>query len=415
MNRTKAATFGLVVPAAMALGMSANTSYRFLGTTLDITMQWERGLLCGVAEAAILALTTYSWATRTKGAAWLAYAIVLVQAVPAFEVSGTFGGVVRVLLGPVLLAVMLHLLLGLEVRMSGRRPDGIVRAAVRELRERLTAYLGIGRRGADSAAIARSRAADRAVMAAGRMAAAREGSRRYRRHGARLADSIDAARRGLEGPAADAAERAIVGRVVRRKSVAGLATITERYEWVTAAPASGTAVPDVAEHRAPAVPAAEQVPAPRAEHAEPLAELTQVPAEPLEVPAAEQVPPTVPPLEVPAAVDGGTTGKVPAEPLAAAAGSAAEHDRNTTPLPAAARNTGSAGHSRPALELVGTGAGTRAEHIRALVARGITETGTIRNTLAEAGVPVPSDRYIRRLVGEARSAAQPAPGTNGYM
>lgn len=408
LNRSTAATCGLAVPAAMALGMSANTSYRFLGTTLDITMQWERGLLCGVAEAAILALTTYSWATRTKGAAWLAYGIVLVQAVPAFEVSGTFGGVVRVLLGPVLLAVMLHLLLGLEVRMSGGRKDGILRAGLREVRERLTAYLGIGRRGADSAAIARSRAADRAVMLADRLESSRDGSRRYRRHAARLADAIDAARRGLEGPAADAAERAIVGRVVRRKSVAGLATITERYDWTTAAPGSGTSVPAVAELPAAVVPVAEQVPAPRAEQAEPLAEL-------MEVPVAEQVPAVVPPLEVPAAIEGGTTGSVPAEPLAAGAGSAAEHDRNTTPRPVAARNTGSAGHTRPALEVVGTGSGTRAEHIRALVAHGVTDTGTIRTALTEGGIPVPSDRYIRRLVSEARNAAEPATGTNGYM
>lgn len=408
MNRSTAATVGLAVPAAMALGWSADTSYRFMGTHLGITDHWERASLCGVAEAAILALTIYAWATQTKGAAYLAYCIVLVQAVPAFEVSSFAGGIARVALGPVLLAVMLHLLLGLEVRMSGARKDGILRAALREVRERLTAYLGIGRRGEDSAAIARSRAADRAVMLADRVATATAGSRRHVRRAARLADAIDAARRGLEGPAADAAEAAIVGRVVRRKSVAELATITERYDWTTVAPGSAPAVPAAAEHRTPVVPVAEQVPAPRAEHAEPLAELT-------EVPATEQVPATVPALEVPQPLDGGTTGGVSPEPLAASAGSAPEHGRNQTPARPAARNNGSAGHTRPALEVVGTGTGTRADHIRALVASGVTETGTIRNALAEHGVPVPSDRYIRRLVGEARTAAEQATGTNGYM
>lgn len=403
MNRSTAATCGLSIPAAMALGMSANTSYRFLGDQLAITMQWERGLLCGVAEAAILALTIYSWATRTKGAAWLAYAIVLIQAVPAFEVSGTVGGIIRVFLGPVLLATMLHLLLGLEVRMSGDRRDGIVRAAFRELRERLTAYLGIGRRGTDSAAIARSRAADRAVMLADLVAssAGRPQSRRYRRRAARLADAIDAARAGLDPAAADAAESAIVGRVVRRKSVAQLATIGTRYDWTAAAVIGGTPTPAAAE--LPAVPA-EHVPAPRAEHAEPLAE-----------PLAEQVAEQVPALEVPAAVDGGTTSGVSPEPLTASAGSAAEHDRNTTPGRAAARNTGSAGHTRPALEIVGTAGGTRADHIRNLVANGVTATGTIRTALAENGIAVPSDRYIRRLVNETRNAAEQATGTRGYM
>jgi hypothetical protein len=234
MNRAAAATAGLTIPALMALGMSADTSYRFLGTALQITDTWERGLLCGVAEAAIVALTVYSWATRARGAAYLAYAAVLIQAIPAFQVSGATGGPVRVALGPVLLAVMLHLLLGLEVRMSGTRPDSLWRATLRELRERLTAWLGIGRRGADSAAIARSRAADRAVALADLTAAVGPDTRRYRRRAARLAAAIDAARHGLDAEDAAAAEAAIVGRIVRRKSVGDLATIGLRHAWNTA-------------------------------------------------------------------------------------------------------------------------------------------------------------------------------------
>ncbi|KUM82336.1 hypothetical protein AQI94_42140 [Streptomyces pseudovenezuelae] len=237
MSRTKAATLGLLAPAALALGMSADTSFRFLGDALNITNDVERALLCGVAEAAIVALTVYAWATRTKGPAYLAYAAVLVQAIPAFQVSGGVGGPVRVVLGPVLLAVMLHLLLGLELRMSGEKSDGLIGAALRELRERLTASLGIGRRGADSAAIARSRAADRAVDLADRVAAASEGSRKRSRRAAKLAAAIDAARHGLDPADADAAEAAIVSRVVRRKSVAGLATIATRHDWTATLPA----------------------------------------------------------------------------------------------------------------------------------------------------------------------------------
>lgn len=260
MSRTKAATLGLLVPAALALGMSADTSYRFLGAALDITNGWERALLCGVAEAAIVALTVYAWATRTKGPAYLAYAAVLVQAVPAFQVSGGVGGPVRVVLGPVLLAVMLHLLLGLELRMSGERSEGIIGAALRELRERVTASLGIGRRGADSAAIARSRAADRAVNLADAVAAAKPGSRKHSRRAAKLAAAIDAARHGLDSIEADAAEAAIVSRVVRRKSVAGLATIATRHDWTATLPAPrrdtdrDTATPPLAVDRDTATP-----------------------------------------------------------------------------------------------------------------------------------------------------------------
>lgn len=230
MSRTRAATFGLLVPASLALAMSADTSYRFLETALQITNSTERAVLCGVAEAAIVALTVYAWATRTKGPAYLAYAAVLVQAIPAFQVSGGVGGPVRVVLGPVLLAVLLHLLLGLELRMSGAKSSGLLASALRELRERLTAYLGIGRRGADSAAIARSRAADRAVDLADAVACAKWSRTRARRS-AKLAAAMDAARHGLSPEDAAKAEAAIVARVVRRKSVDGLAGIESRHDW----------------------------------------------------------------------------------------------------------------------------------------------------------------------------------------
>jgi hypothetical protein len=231
MSRTQAATWGLLVPAALSLAMSADTSYRFLETALQITDETERMVLCGVAEAAIIALTVYAWATRTKGPAYLAYAAVLVQAIPAFTVSGSVGGPVRVVLGPVLLAVLLHLLLGLELRMSGEKSSGLLASALRELRERLVAFLGIGRRGADSAAIARSRAADKAVDLADRVAAAKPGKRKRARLAGRLAAQIDAARHGLDEAGAAAAEAAIVARVVRRKSAGSLADIGLRHDW----------------------------------------------------------------------------------------------------------------------------------------------------------------------------------------
>jgi hypothetical protein len=151
--------------------------------------------------------------------------------VPAFAVSGDTGGIFRVFAGPVFLAVLLHFLLGLEVRMSGTQTAGIVGQALREARERLTAYLGIGRRGSDSAAIARSRATDRAVSLAVKVAGTREGTRRHRARSARLAKAMDRAVHGLSGIAAQAADAEIVSRVVRRKSVADLARISLTHDW----------------------------------------------------------------------------------------------------------------------------------------------------------------------------------------
>jgi hypothetical protein len=233
--------------------MSADTSYRFMGAALQIVDPHERAALCGVAEAAIVALTVYAWATRTKGPAYLAYALVLAQAVPAFAISGSIGGPVRVIFGPVLLAVLLHLLLGLELRMSGAKSDGLLAKALRELRERLVAFLGIGRRGADSAAIARSRAADRAVELADRVAAVEPGKRRHTRLAGRLAEQIDAARHGLDADEAAQAEAAIVARVVRRKSAASLAGIGVRHDWsLSLVPAPAVPVGDTGHGDVPA-------------------------------------------------------------------------------------------------------------------------------------------------------------------
>ena len=233
-SRAKAVTIGLLVPAAMGLTLSASTSYRFAQGRLGITDVAERMILCGTAEAAIIALTLHSWGTKSKASAWLAYALVGVQAIPAFSVSGGAGGVVRIVLGPVLLALMLHKLLGIEAKLGGVQSNGLLASIGREIRERLTARLGIGRRGADSAEIARSRAADRAV----RLATRKQWSRRAYD---RLADAVDAAQHGLDPESAAAAEAAVVARIVRRKSVMALRRIDGGHVWSTRA-VSGVAV-----------------------------------------------------------------------------------------------------------------------------------------------------------------------------
>lgn len=232
--RARVVTAALALPAAMALGLSASTSYRFAGDRLGITNLSERFMLCATVETAVIALTLHAWGARSKASAWLAYGLVAVQSIPAFEVSGGAGGLFRIAAGPVLLAVLLHKLLGLEGRFSGAAATGLLAAAGREIRERLTASLGIGRRGADSAAIARSRAADRAVA----LASAR---RLNRRSAARLATAIDAARHGLSDADADAAEASIVARVVRRRSVAELHSLDARHVWTATDPAKSAA------------------------------------------------------------------------------------------------------------------------------------------------------------------------------
>ncbi|MGW6420838.1 hypothetical protein [Streptomyces sp. NPDC055055] len=392
MTRSQAATYGLLAPAVMALGMSADTSYRFLGTALEITNDWERVLLCGVAEAAIIALTLYAWATRTKAPAYLAYAAVLVQAIPAFQVSGGAGGPIRVILGPVLLAVMLHLLLGLELRMSGEKSSGILGAALREVRERLTAYLGIGRRGADSAAIARSRAADRAVDLADLVAASKPGTRKHSRRAAKLAAAIDDARHDLTESEGNAAEAVIVARVVRRKSVAALATIGVRHDWTASLEVTAEVTAEVPAEVTAEVPA----------------EVPEVPPTAPEVPA--EVPAEVPTLQVPATaaeapeVPNGPTETVAPVFLTAEIPSPAGTSAEVSALVKAGSAEVPAEAPAPA-----RGAATRAA--RDLIRTGTTDLGTIRDTLADRGIKPPSDRYLRQLVAEGRNNR----GTGAYL
>jgi hypothetical protein len=237
-SRAQAVTVGLLIPAAMALSMSASTSYRFAGERLGITDLAERMTLCTTAEAAIIALTLHAWGTKSKASAWLAYALVAVQAVPAFSVSGGAGGIVRIVLGPILLALMLHKLLGLEMKFSGEISTGLFASAGREIRERVTARLGIGRRGTDSAAIARSRAADRAVKVASRRRLGRFAE-------ARLSKAIDAAQHGLGEVEAAAAEAAVVTRIVRRRSVLDLYGIKDRHVWSRSTVSAGEEIAEL--------------------------------------------------------------------------------------------------------------------------------------------------------------------------
>lgn len=228
-TRAKLAAAALAPSGLLALGLSAQTSYRYLGAALAVTQTWERFALCGVAESAILGFTVYAALTRTKFPAYLAYAVVLVQTIPAYSLSGGSGGTVRVALGPVLLAVVLHFLLGISKKVNRIRSSGLFASAGREIRERLTARLGIGRRGADSAQIARNRAADRAVALASKR-------RLGNRAAAHLSKAVDSAQHGLGAEDAAAAEASIVDRVVRRKSIAGLHGIDARHAWRPSVP-----------------------------------------------------------------------------------------------------------------------------------------------------------------------------------
>ncbi len=161
---------GFYLVALLSIGVSVDTSWRFFEQRLGITDTWERVALFSVMEAALIAC---GWAMRggvrrdgRPGPARLvAWALTAFAAFAALSLSGPVAGTARVLLGPVLGLVMLHLALGIEIRASRNRTTTWARVG-RELRERLLSVLGLGDDHRDALARTRDRAALRAAKLA---------------------------------------------------------------------------------------------------------------------------------------------------------------------------------------------------------------------------------------------------------
>ncbi|MGW6932649.1 hypothetical protein ACWGE0_21515 [Lentzea sp. NPDC054927] len=161
---------GFYAVAALSIGVSVDTSWRFFEQRLGITDTVERVILFSVMEAALIAC---GWAMRggvrrdgRPGPARLvAWALTAFAAFAALSLSGPVAGTARVLLGPVLGLVMLHLALGIEIRAARQRTTTWARVG-RELRERLLSLLGLGNDHRDALARTRDRAALRAAKLA---------------------------------------------------------------------------------------------------------------------------------------------------------------------------------------------------------------------------------------------------------
>ncbi|MDX8050521.1 hypothetical protein SK571_14110 [Lentzea sp. BCCO 10_0798] len=161
---------GFYAVALMSIGVSVDTSWRFFEQRLGITDVVERVVLFSVMEAALVAC---GWAMRggvrqngRPGPARLvAWALTAFAAFAAFSLSGPVAGTARVLLGPVLGLVMLHLALGIEIRAARQRTTTWARVG-RELRERVLSLLGLGDDGRDALARTRDKAALRAAKLA---------------------------------------------------------------------------------------------------------------------------------------------------------------------------------------------------------------------------------------------------------
>lgn len=158
------------VAAFSALMVSADTSWR-LFEWLGVTAVWERTALFAVVEIAMIACGVAMRAgVRANGdpgpARWLAWALCGVAAYGAIAFSGPIEGVLRVLLGPVLGLVSLHLAMGIEIRSKQHTRNATWERVLRELRERVLSRLGLADDERDALTRTRHRAARRAARLA---------------------------------------------------------------------------------------------------------------------------------------------------------------------------------------------------------------------------------------------------------
>lgn len=163
---------GFYLAAAMGTAISATTSWGFFGKVLHIDGLYERAAMFAVLETLLIAC---GWATRANvrrpdgrpGAARMwAWVLCGGSAYMAVVLSGPVEGIARVLFGPVLAVVALHLALGIEIRAKHGEDTGTWGRVRAEVRERFLSRLGLGDDQRDALARSRDRARDRAARLA---------------------------------------------------------------------------------------------------------------------------------------------------------------------------------------------------------------------------------------------------------
>lgn len=159
------------VVALVATLVSIDTSWRFFGERLHIVNPWERPAMFAVIELALVAsaLSMRGGVRRGDGpgpARLLVWGMCGASAYMAVTLAGVTEGVARLLLGPLLAVVCLHLALGIDMKVSRVRRSGTWARIGRELKERALSRLGLADDARDALARTRDRAADRAARLA---------------------------------------------------------------------------------------------------------------------------------------------------------------------------------------------------------------------------------------------------------
>jgi hypothetical protein len=160
--------FACYAAAAASLLVSTNTSWRFFDRVLHIPTDYgERYLMFAVAEVALvvcgagMAVNVHRDG-RPGSFRVMVWAMVIAMGYMAWAMSTPEEAIGRILLGPALGTIMLHLGLGLELRARHQRTGTIARIG-RELRERCLSRLGLADDGRDAAQRTRDRKACKAA------------------------------------------------------------------------------------------------------------------------------------------------------------------------------------------------------------------------------------------------------------
>ncbi|MDV7193366.1 hypothetical protein [Mycolicibacterium fortuitum] len=154
--------------AAVSVVVSLNTSWRFFDQVLHIpTAYGERWVMFGVAELALVVcgagMAVNVKRTGRPGAfRGIVWVMCVAMGYMAWAMSTVDEAIGRIMLGPVLGVIMLHLGLGLELRARHQHTGTAARLA-RELRERCLSRLGLGDDRRDAAQRIRDRHARRAA------------------------------------------------------------------------------------------------------------------------------------------------------------------------------------------------------------------------------------------------------------
>lgn len=160
--------FACYAVAVVSLPVSLNTSWRFFDRVLHIpTVSGERYVMFAVAELALIVCgagmaINVQRNGRPGSFRTIVWAMCSAMAYMAWAESAPEEAIGRILLGPVLGTIMLHLGLGLELRTRHHHTGTTARIG-RELRERCLAWMGLSDDERDAAQRTRDRKAYRAA------------------------------------------------------------------------------------------------------------------------------------------------------------------------------------------------------------------------------------------------------------